>query len=501
MKMSQRLLRNASTSVAQAIISGVMLFFLYRYLIDKLGVIQLGLWSVVLASTSVARFSDMGLTGSVVKFVAQYRALNDDAGAAAVTQTAALSIAGVMAILCLSIYPLLDNLLLLAIPLTSMKQALEILPWAMSSLWLGSVAGVFLSGLDGCQRMDIRNVILVLGNIIYFVAALFLVPRFGLLGLAVGQAIQGALLILASWIFLRRQLKQLPWLPLHWNRLKFIEMFGYAVNFQINSIAILMFDPVIKLLMSRYGELASVGYFEMANQFVLKLRALLIAANQALVPFVAELHETEPSKVRDLYLTSYQYVYFLSLPFYAGMMISLPLVSYLWLGYIEDQFVFFGSILAIGWGLNTLTAPAYFVNLGTGDLRWNTYALIAIAILNVFLGLSLGSAYDSYGVAIGAMTSLVAGSAIVIAAMHLRFKFTSSALVPKSHYVLTLSVLVCICISIWTSTVYPNTKHELLINIFVVVTCFFIMLLVSCLHSDGRALLLRIRNMRTKLTH
>ena len=78
MPNSRRLISNAAVSVVQTVISGVVLFLLYRYLLDHLGTEQLGLWSVILASTSVARLSDLGLTGSVVKFVARYRALKND---------------------------------------------------------------------------------------------------------------------------------------------------------------------------------------------------------------------------------------------------------------------------------------------------------------------------------------------------------------------------------------------------------------------------------------
>ena len=271
---SRRLISNATVSVVQTVISGLVLFVLYRYLIDHLGSEQLGLWSVILASTSVARLSDLGLTGSVVKFVARYRALKDDAQAADVVQTAAISIALAMGALVLLLYPLLDFLLRLSIPVQSMPQALSILPWAVFSLWLGSVGGVFQSGLDGCQRMDLRNILMVAGNLLFLGAALWLVPRYGLMGLAIGQAVQGLLLMLASWVTLRRQLKSLPWLPLHWSKSKFKEMFGYAVNFQVSAIAMLLFDPATKLLMSRFGGLSSAAYYEMASQLVVKLRAL-----------------------------------------------------------------------------------------------------------------------------------------------------------------------------------------------------------------------------------
>lgn len=453
---TRRFFSNAVVSVAQTIISGLVLFVLYRYLIDHMGAEQLGLWSVILASTSVARLSDMGLTGSVVKFVARYRALKDDSQAAEVVQTAALSIAGVMSVLCLAGYPLLENVLILAIPPASMHEAMNILPWAVFSLWLGSVGGVFQSSLDGCQRMDIRNIIMIVGNVFFLAASFWLVPNFGLIGLAVGQAAQGLMLMLVSWFVLRRQLTTLPLVPLHWSKTKFKEMFGYSVNFQINTLAIIFFEPVTKLLMSRYGGLSSAAYFEMANQLVVKLRALLVAASQALVPAVAELHEKAPEKIRELYLKSYRMLFFVSIPFFAAILISLPLISELWIGHIEAQFLIFGALLTLGWGLNCLTGPAYFINLGTGDIKWNSMAHVMMAILNVLLGLTLGSILGGLGVAISAVFSLIVASGFILYKLHNQLKISVQATLPSEHHLLFLATLLCIVLMLWI-----NTSHWL----------------------------------------
>ena len=298
---SNRLVSNASVSVIQTVISGIVLFLLYRYLLNHLGATELGLWSVILASTSVARLSDLGLTGSVLKFVSRHRALKNDDQAGAVVQTAAISIALVMTILAIAIYPLLEAVLKLAVPVAQMPQASNLLPWAVLSLWLGSVSGVFQSGLDGCHRMALRNILMIVANLLYFGAALWLVPHYGLLGVAFGQVAQALLLLVLNWIALRRQLPSLPLVPVRWSKKVFSEIFGYAISFQINSIAILLFDPLTKLLMSKFGGLSSAAYYEMASQLVVKLRALLISANQALVPEVADIHETSPHKLQALY--------------------------------------------------------------------------------------------------------------------------------------------------------------------------------------------------------
>ncbi len=406
----------------------------------------------------------MGLTGSVVKFVARYHALKDEKKAAEVVQTAALSIAVVMAVLIIAVYPLLDDVLSLAVPAASMPQALSVLPWAVFSLWLGSVGGVFQSGLDGCQRMDIRNILMIVGNVLFLGAALWLVPHYGLVGLAVGQAAQGLLLVVAGWLMLRRQLNTLPWFPIHWSKAKFKVMFGYSVNFQISSIAILFFESITKLLMSRYGGLFSAGYYEMASQLVIKLRAVIISATQVLVPAVAELHESAPEKVRDLYLKAYRMVFFVAVPYYAAILISLPVVSAYWIGCIEAQFLLYGAILVVGWGLNNLISPAYFLNLGTGDLKWNTISHVLMAILNVLLGLILGHMLGGLGVAISAMSTLIITSALVIYHLHKHYRIPLRNIIPPEHYLLLVVVIFCIAISTWINASHFFGENNLLLS-------------------------------------
>lgn len=442
----RRLIGNATAGVVQTIISGVVLFALYRYLIRTIGTEQLGLWSVILASTSVARLSDLGMTGSVVKFVARYRALKSNEEASEVVQTAALTIAAVMAALIVMIYPLLNIILKLVIPSSHMSQALVILPWAIISMWLSSVAGVFQSGLDGCQRIDLKNIILTVGNVFYLAAAIFLVPKYGLEGLAIGQVAQGVIMLTASWLILKSQLGPLPYFPRQWKKSKFREMFGYAVSFQISTIAIMFFDPATKILMSKFGGLSSTAYYEMASQLVIKLRALIISANQAIVPVIAELHENSPNYIREIYLKTYRLLFIVVFPFYACILISLPLASMLWIGDRNSEFILFGVFLAIGWGVNNLSGPAYYVNQGTGDLRWNTIEHILMAVINIVLGLMLGPIYGGKGVAFGTMCALIVGGLFVVGAVHCQYKISLSVIIPREDRVIVGALTTTVCL-------------------------------------------------------
>ncbi|MGC8744981.1 MAG: polysaccharide biosynthesis C-terminal domain-containing protein, partial [Verrucomicrobiia bacterium] len=56
----------------QIISVGIALFFLYRFLLKTIGVEQFGIWSLVLSTTSIIGAANLGISGSIVKFVAKY---------------------------------------------------------------------------------------------------------------------------------------------------------------------------------------------------------------------------------------------------------------------------------------------------------------------------------------------------------------------------------------------------------------------------------------------
>src|SRR2546422_10484826 len=83
--------RSAALSVVQVVVAGGALLFFYRYLLDTIGVAAVGVWSVVLATTSVGRIADFGMSGGVSRFVARAGARNGVLQAATYVETAAAS--------------------------------------------------------------------------------------------------------------------------------------------------------------------------------------------------------------------------------------------------------------------------------------------------------------------------------------------------------------------------------------------------------------------------
>jgi O-antigen/teichoic acid export membrane protein len=413
--MSNRLVRNALANVLQMLVGAVLLLALYRYINTTLGVEQLGVWSVVLATVSASRLADLGLSAGVTRFVARDRARGEPARASQVIDTATLTlIASVGAMLPL-LYPLLAKLLAHLFDTSHLTQAWEILPYALVSLWLTIVAAVFQGGLDGCQRMDLRAGLVVAGQALLLALALWFVPQRGLMGLAWAQIGQGLFLAVAGRLLLCRALPELPRLPRHWDKRVLWEMLGYGANVQAATVFMLLFDPLTKALMARFGGPAATGYFEMASQVVLKARGVIVAANQAVVPHVAVMAETEPAGLARLYRENMRVMILVALPAFALLIAWGGGVSWLIARAYQPEFVFLLGLLAVAYGFNILAGPAFFTNMGTGKVGWNTLVLVIMGALNAGLGWPLGGLYGEHGVAFAYAIALVTGSGVLVA--------------------------------------------------------------------------------------
>jgi O-antigen/teichoic acid export membrane protein len=433
--------RNAAASVGQVVVGAAVMFLLYRTIVQMLGPDMLGIWSVVGASVSATRIGELGIGASVTRFVAKRQALGSQAGVVDVVQTASVSVGVLLGLVFIPSYFLLTVVFRHIFALDVLDEALGLLPYSMISMFLASMAAVLQSGLDGCQRYDRRAAVVITGQVAFLVGGVLMSSRLGLIGLAWAQIGQGAIVLVFSWFMLSRSVEGLPLFPYRWNKVSFKEMLGYGLQLQLSNIAMMLFEPLTKVLLGKFGGLAIAGYFEMASQFVSKARSLIVSANQVIVPLATGLNENDPVKLREMYHFNLRLLIYLIVPLYAVVIAWAPLLSSVWIGYYESQFVVFVIILVIAWALNTLNVPAYFINLGTGRVFWNTTSHVVTGVSNVVLGLLLGWGYGAWGVVVGAALSLVLGSVLVLYGFHREQDIPWSALLPKESVLLIYSGL------------------------------------------------------------
>jgi O-antigen/teichoic acid export membrane protein len=387
---------------------------------------------------------------------------NSRARAGTTIQMALVGMAVLFCAASLSLFPLLNaGLALLIKDPSSLGQARALLPYALTTLVIGALSGVCLSALDGCQRMDLRAILGTTGSLVQLISAYCLVPRLALLGLAIGQVIQSVAVFVAGIALLLKLVGPGLYDFKGWRKSTFVELIRYGTGFQAAAFGQILFEPAVKAILTRYSGLEFTGYYEMANRMILQLRSLLVSAYQSLVPYVAGALKSE-EELRGIYISSYRLLFFFAALGFGFVGLVLPFALQLWLGRFVPRFIEIGELCLLGWALNTLNTPAYFIFLGIGKLRWPVLAHTVIGVFSAGLGIVFGSLFGGFGVLAAVAAVLAFGSQIVSYAFHVRHNIPWRWLIPRETWPIGIcSVLGSLCV-LWSvlttgTSVQPRT--------------------------------------------
>jgi O-antigen/teichoic acid export membrane protein len=392
-------------------------------------------WSLVLASGSLARLGDFGLGGGVTRFVAADLGANRGERAAKTVGMSAIAIGILVGLCCLVAQPGLRAGLgkLISDP-ALLASARSLVPWALSALWLGAVAQVFLGALDGCQRGAARAAINVISSTMQLVAAYVIVPAWGLDGLGLVQLVQAGSAAILGVACLGAALRYPIGKWLTPDRPRFLEIIRFGGGIQLNALAQILFDPTVKVLLASLGDLSLTGYYEAANRAAMQFRSIIVSAYQMLVPYVAYrvgAGGLSRDRVAFVYRSGHALMMVIAIPYFSVVACGLPFILSAWIGRADPKFVTIGLICLAGWAANTLLASAYLLYVALGRLRWTIGSHLAIGTLNLLFGFVGGWRFGGIGVVGGAMIALAMGSAVAPLAFHREYRIPAGDLFPR----------------------------------------------------------------------
>jgi O-antigen/teichoic acid export membrane protein len=475
---------NALFSSIQVTISGILLFILYKFLFKILGSEIFGLWALILGITSFSQVADFGFSASLTKFVAKYDALDDKAKISSLIQTVIISTAAISTVVLVAIYPLAKFILSKTVSISLIEITNKLIPLSLISFWFAIISNTIQTSMDGLQLIKLKNLIIILYSFLNCAFLLTASIKFGIIGLAYSQIILNLIILILNWVFLRRNLKLLPKLPFVWEKKSFKEIISYSVTFQASSIFRIFFEPIVKIFIAKYNGLSFVSYFEFGSKLVVKLRQILVSANSVLVPVFANLKEKKPEKILNIYKKSYSLIFLSSTLLFSSIILFSPLISKIWIGDYNKTFVLYLIFLSVAWFISTMNAPAYFLNLGTGEVIWNLLSDIIIMAINVLLVFLIGKSINNYGVILSWSIALSLGSLIITAHLILKKFIKIQDLFEKKNTLLLLSTVIYIAIFMvfYFLPFFYNSdiKYRLLIIyifpiIYVISFCLFIL--------------------------
>lgn len=430
-----RIARNAVFSAVQMVLGGVLLLLTYLVMMRYLTIAEIGLWSLIVGSTMVARLAEFGLGAGVLRFVAGDLGAGRTASAARTLGMGTAAATVLVGIPALIAHPFLHSYMLTNTPAQLHPAVTALLPPALIGVVIGTAANVVVSAIDGCHRIDLRAWLQVGSGAAQLALTWFVLPRWGLGALGHVGLAQAALLLLGGLVVAYRLLGRPISDYFGFDRARFKELLVFGGGMQLGAIPALLFDPLIRVLLTTYSGLTLTGYFEMANRIVTRFYNIAIAPLGALTPHVASSSVSAPhasGEIRSIYRESFSMLLYLQLPYYACLAAGMGLLLTLWKGQFDQLFLAVALLQLLGAFAKSLSVPAYMIYLGTGRLRWNILSQLAFCLIGLIFGLVLGELWGGTGVLIAATLALGGGAQISLIALHRENRITLGDLLSAS---------------------------------------------------------------------
>lgn len=416
-----KIIFNAISAIIQVVIVGIVYFILYKFILTQLGIELLGVWSLIVASTSVVSVANFGISSSIVRFVSTYIASKRTDLINKLVFTSLIFILSTYTLLSIIVYFLGTRLLHFIIDDHFISIAITLLPFSLISLIINATSGVFNSAIDGIQKNYIKSYIIIFSSIVLLVLSILLTPKFGILGLVYAQIGQAIFVLTLTYIFFIKLFQTPLNIRWNWDSMIFKEIFNYGFKIQIASILEMTLEPISKFLLSKFGGLTMVGYYEMAARLLVQLRSLITSATQVIIPVVAEAKENNPNNITILYTKVFSIVLYLNILLTTFIVVSAPVISLIWIDHYESIFVNVLILGSLSMFFNISSTPAYFNYMGEGKINWILIAIFISFSTNIILGYFLGLNFGGIGVVISSSIALVLNAILIISSFQ-RFK-------------------------------------------------------------------------------
>lgn len=391
----------------------VIYFFIYPFLLRSLGPAKFGLWALFCIPSQYLALGDLGISNALVKLASECLPGQGQERIAQLTGTATIIFSLLGVTLTATVLGLQNEILQwLRISPELLPEARILLIGMAAVIWILLLGSVHTAILSGLHRMDWVHAIQIGSSAINAVGIVLAIKMHGGLAAILLSNAAAALVIWLAAIFLARSAIRIHWtiLPqITWSANR--SLFSFGAFLYVGSLSSLLMEPIVKVLLTRYGNLELVSYFELVSRIPLQVRTLFTNITYPLLP-AASLLMTDLQAVRKLFARSMKLLWLLAVPTFlvlAGF--SRPLIR-VWLGKDVPIAAIAMSLLSLGWLFNVLAIPPFLFVQGLNQPKSamisallqgcicavGSYILIPHlglygAVLSELVGLFLGASY------------------------------------------------------------------------------------------------------------
>jgi len=397
-------------------------FVMTPFILHKIGVAGYGTWAVFLALNGLTSLADLGLVGTLSKFVAEYYARRDFLALSRLMNSGLalfllldIAVTGIL----WAATPLLTGMLFRgsSIPRGELVVLFRCFEVVIAANILNQLFGSVTGGL---QRLDLLH-LLGTANVIMNAAfaALFLLKGEGLRGLIKGYVIAAIITTIGNYVLVHKLLPEVALNPFQFDRNEARKMFGYSLRLYFTQAAVAVHNQVEKFLLATLVSVAAVGWYDIASDVALKLRGVI---SLILTPVMAAASELDALgdelRLQELHYRAHKYLALIGVPavFY-GAAVSNRFVE-LWLGPNMKMIAWPLSVLLAVNFFNLASGPGFLILSGRGNLTPGIQSAIVGVVSNIILSTLLIYKFGFAGAVMGTAGALILGGTFFIVVFH-----------------------------------------------------------------------------------
>lgn len=406
--------KNIIWLIGLSVVIATCQFIVYALINKNLGKELLGVWSLVVAASSIGQISNFGFSNSLVRYLPEMLLKNKKEHISKILGTINFS----------NFFLTLPILLLLYFPAIHYASSLlknqqllifkSIIPLSMAALFVNNLFSVYSYLLDAMQKYYLRSIIQISGWLFFLILSILLMPRYGLMGISIAFFTQNVVQFIAIITVVSKNGILQKIYPINFDKKFFRQISSFGLKSQFISFLVIFFDPLVKFFITQNIGLASTANYEISNKIVLQARNLLVSTNQVIIPKII-LHKNAGTENRYFRFISTKNILF-SVSTGILVLLAAPLVIFFFSSKYDNTLMQCIILLNIGWVCNMITSVHYYCCIGLDKMGqlviYHLILSLIVIIIYIFLNrylhwkslyfavpsiaLFLGSIYNSY---------------------------------------------------------------------------------------------------------
>jgi O-antigen/teichoic acid export membrane protein len=409
--------RNVGTRYLAIGVDALIGLVLLPFNVRHLGPSAYGLWMLTASMTTYFSVLDLGFGGSIVKFVAHYRARHDVRGLNEIASTLffIFSVCGAVAYLVFVVLAFnIQHIVNISPDQFATARALLLVIGTYVSL--GFPFSIFGGIINGFQRYDLNNLVGVVSSLIVAgINVAMLLLGFSLVELVL---VTTSVRVLTYLVYRMNAYQVFPALSIRpsrflWSRVR--ELTGFSVYVSIIDWSNKLNYSIDAIVIGAFMSSAAVTLWTVPQRLAEMLQRLTNQLNGVLFPVVVDSDSGQkPERLRAIFIQGTRLSLVSVMPIAGGLiMLAAPLI-HAWVGPRFDESVLVAQILVFVVAIRVGNATATTLLKGAGRHRLLAFANAGAALANLVLSLLWIRRFGLVGQAMGTLVPVAFTSVFIL---------------------------------------------------------------------------------------